>query len=458
MIRESKYLFFFCVLGIVLGGAAASISAEVNNSRSVVVEDCRNEHATFSVRVDVDHPDRVYESGETMQVRVQSEKSGYLYLFYLSADNKLHCLFPNNVQTDNEISANQQIVVPSAQAQFKLRVQPPLGAEILKAIVTLDPVKPQDLGVKSLTKSAATPLSFSALKDVAVELQRRQTIWAEHQVEITTVREKVSQTQRRLGLFIGISKYQDSRIPSLSICDQDAATMAEMMKRFGKLDDATILTNQNATLSNIKKAICTKLVADSRPGDTVFIFWSGHGARCASTDSRESDGFDEFLVPYDGAVDDIASIRRTMLLDDTLGRWAQDLDGRKLIFIFDACHSAGVVEGQKSLGFFDSTTGISDRFLIRKLARTKDLGQKEMAVLASSTAKQISVERREGDLSVMTYYLVELLNQARGGVSIVDGYKYVEEKVPAYIKEKFPGLTQTPVFVDYTTPPVYLRQ
>ena len=65
------------------------------------------------------------------------------------------------------------------------------------------------------------------------------------------------------------------------------------------------LANEQATRANIEHAIRRHLPAVTRPGDTVLIYWSGHGSRCADTDGDEKDGFDEYLVPHDGRVSDV---------------------------------------------------------------------------------------------------------------------------------------------------------
>jgi len=154
-----------------------------------------NERAAFVVHLDVDHPDRIYRGapagpdgkGEVMHVKVKSSKAGYLYLIYQPADGSVHCLFPNQVQRDNKIPAGKDIVVPHPDAKFRLRVGPPYGKELLKAVVTLVPLEPEKFGVASLTAADLTPLRPVVLKNVFVELNEVPLNWAENQVQITTM-------------------------------------------------------------------------------------------------------------------------------------------------------------------------------------------------------------------------------------------------------------------------------
>lgn len=89
--------------------------------------------------------------------------------------------------------------------------------------------------------------------------------------------------------------------------------------------------------------------------------------------------------------------------------------------------------------------------------RSKDIGQQETGLLTSAKASQVAFVRREGDLSAMTYFLARLLEESPSPVTLTAAYEHVKVKVPAYIQEKFPGAIQTPILIDYTTSPIYLR-
>jgi uncharacterized caspase-like protein len=475
------------------------LQAQDDNSRGVVVEST-NDNPSWYVRVKVDHDNGIYKVGDEMKVSVVSEREGYLYLMYYDANKKWSCLFPNKVQTDNRIPAKTEIPIPAPEAKFKLRVTPPTGKEILMAYVSLEPLK--CLKVEDLNKKDVTPLTEDQIKGVVAEINSGNTEtasgqtnkeklkqkpreylansrrWSEHHIVTEVVEDKPAAQRakmQRLGLFIGISQYQDARIRKLRCSHLDAEKMADTMKRFGGLTaDPIVITNDKATLKNIEKTIRQELVERTRPGDTVIIFWSGHGGRCAAVQhdgpDREPDGFDEFLVPYDGKLDDIDTMRTTMLMDDTFGRWVQALDGRKVMVVLDACHSGGqastpaksLEDYGKGIGTFGAGAREDGKyksfFFSTELERiSKDIKQKDAAVLASSRAAQVSFERRQGDLSVMTYYLIEQINGSRGTTTIQDAYDNLKGKVPAYVEKEFPGTTQTPLIAGEITPPAYVK-
>jgi hypothetical protein len=491
--------------------------------RDIVVE-AVNPLPAFQIRVSVDHPDRVYHEGEEVLVRVRSEKEGFLYLFYLNADGKASVVFPNKFQTDNHIPADRDIEVPAPKADFRFRIRPPFGTEFLKAIVTTFPLK--ELNADKLARQAATVLEKEdcerVVKGLEVEpvtevqvtpggtvlppsqgpegpgqkIRPKYKEWAEHQVEIVTLGGKEKPRQKpediqgkpqqgpgpdrplRVGVFIGISKYQDSKIRPLKVADQDAQQMAEVMKQQCRLDQEVVLINDQATLRNIEEIIRVRLPAATRPGDTVFLYWSGHGARISNTDGTEPDGFDEYLVPHDGQLGPAEKVRSTMLIDKTFGRWIQALDGRKIVVILDACHAGGQAAGapkgfSKGLGDFSNNGDPAQKPFERKHAKgldntdlffargfrslAKDIGQKDAAVLASCKASEISFERQDGKGSVMTYFLIRCLEDKPGPLTLQDVEDYLQHEVPPFVAKNYEGSTQTPILADQTDPRAIIK-
>jgi uncharacterized caspase-like protein len=478
------------LLPFVAQAAAQAQSGPIARQLSVVGV---NETPSWVVRVSVDRDDRTYREGSEVNVTVRSEKEGYLYLFDVDVDGEIICLFPNNYQSNNKIPAGKDIVVPDPKDKnFRIAVAAPPGdkfkpgKELVKAIVTLKPLKTlslEELKQKQVSKGNMKRLVVEAMtgevaagSDPSLEQARQDAQqgkatqqWAEHNVEITTVAaEQPDPAQQvnngkpqRVGLFIGISQYQDKEnIRQLSCCHLDAQQMADALQKFGGLTRSpTMLLNEQATLENIHKAIAEDLPNSTRPGDTVILYWSGHGGRCANTDGTEPDGYDEFLVPSDGR---LADPRKTMLLDKTFGRWMQALDGRKVMVVLDTCHSGGQIQGATKRALNKNASDAIAKcskavskdppqgwtkpfFLDLELRRTKDLGQRDCVVLASSTAKQVSFERQEQDMSVMTYFLVDAIQKSPGPATLEQLFDRIKGKVSAYVEENFPGTTQTPI-------------
>jgi len=463
-----------------------------------VEADLQNDQAKFGVRVMVDREDRTYEKGELLHVTVKSQEDGYLYLLYKQkADGKIKCLFPNLYDSDNRIRGGREINIPTPKQGFRLRCNDPLGDGVLVAIVTREKVAVETLGVRSFGDDVVPDVDGKTLvREINKSFDAEGTSsvgrpqqWAEHSVDVKTVkkgaRDRGLVQHRVFVLVVGISEYQDPRIRDLRVCHKDAANMFIALNESRRLTGGIVLVEQRVTRANVQQAF-RELKAVSKPGDEIIIYWSGHGGTVADTDGDEPDSIEEFLVCYDTKLDDV---QKTAITDDAMGRWIQELDGRKIVVIVDACHSGGAADGKgiddglkgggllqnadaldadsaedllQRLGDGDDgvkavgnvTIGqprrrVGGRDFMGKVAQrlqdlgTKDIRAQDATMLLSSRADEISAERRDHTMSVMTYYLVQKLNGS-SSLTLEEAYKHVKAEVPKYMKVHFPGRTQTP--------------
>ncbi len=156
--------------------------------------------------------------------------------------------------------------------------------------------------------------------------------------------------QTKRALLIGIDIYQPVDVAAveksrggwtnLDGCVNDAQSIGEIIKsRFG-FEEANIasLYNQEAKREKIVAAL-EKLIADSKAGDVVFIYYAGHGSQVYNSLSTEVSGDkqDETIVPAD-----MLDIRDKELA----GLFNRLLDkGVILTLIFDSCHSGSIARG-----------------------------------------------------------------------------------------------------------------
>jgi len=462
----------FCGLALAAANAQAQKLPKHARVRSAGVEGIYNERARFVVRVDVDHKDRVYVDGDTLQATVQSERGGFLYLLYVNVEGKTTCLFPNRYQADNRIEAKQLVRVPGPGANFRIRIHKPVGREVLKAVVATKPLSAEELRVGTLAEGVATPVSDKGVRDATVELNTTPACdWAEHQIELLTVARDTAQPPAqkprcRYAAIVGVGKYRDEHIRPLPACAKDAELMKQLFQSHGHMDDLVVLQDEEATLAKVRE-LFQILAQGTRPGDEIFIYWTGHGATVADTDGDERDGLDEVLVTYDSIKDDIG---RTGLLDDVLRRWVQDLDGRRVIFLLDVCLAGGFAGTGKRTSDTSLFPPLKREgppaaapqaktpfdFLDTELAQTKDIGQRETAVLCSSAESQLSWVRHDGASSVMTGFLAGFVNQVQPPVSLSATYDYLKGEVPKYVRQHF-GEEQQPQYLDNLSSPAYLK-
>lgn len=101
-----------------------------------------------------------------------------------------------------------------------------------------------------------------------------------------------------------------------------------------------MLSNDEATAEGIRQAIRTWLIEGTRPGDRVLLTYSGHGYWQSDSNGDEKDGRDETLAPYDTRWQRDRYIN--MVVDDELSAFLDQLAGRQVMIVTDACYSGTV--------------------------------------------------------------------------------------------------------------------
>ncbi len=162
------------------------------------------------------------------------------------------------------------------------------------------------------------------------------------------------------GLFAGITDYPGTQ-NDLPECANDARKLAEAVRLQGNMppDQEFLLTDGQATAANIRQAMAT-IASRVRPDDVVVFFFSGHGGQTdSSSDTRELDSRDEYLVAYDGN-----------LMDDELGQLFDRINARIALVAIDACFAGGfskdIITRPGRVGMFSSeedvTSAVASRF------------------------------------------------------------------------------------------------
>lgn len=134
-----------------------------------------------------------------------------------------------------------------------------------------------------------------------------------------------------LGLNSVDPKHYNDWSGPLRGCEKDANDMASIAKRSSYTSTKVLLTQQATAGAFIDEML--SLSAKLRPGDILFLSYSGHGGQVPDLDRDEQDdGLDETWCLFD-----------RMLLDDELyrlfGRFAPDV---RILMLSDSCHSGSV--------------------------------------------------------------------------------------------------------------------
>jgi hypothetical protein len=159
---------------------------------------------------------------------------------------------------------------------------------------------------------------------------------------------------RKRALLIGVTRYRwaaayqapfDLHGPANDV----AALRAVLETGFGfaSADIATLLSEPGtppdrlASGANIRLAL-QLLIDATQPGDTVLVYYSGHGSQWPDLNGDEPDHYDEAIVPYDARDPATPTPPQGDLIDDELHNYVARLSAKtaNLTIIFDCCHAA----------------------------------------------------------------------------------------------------------------------
>ena len=229
-------------------------------------------------------------------------------------------------------------------------------------------------------------------------------------------------TEPKLTLYvlaIGITNYKDAR-QNLHFAAKDAEDFVALAKaQEGGLYEKVILPpgheslrDGDATRAAIIEGLDWIMGAVAKTTDVVMVFLSGHGITTPDRHYR--------FLPYD--YDDNHPLPTT-ISDSELQDYLTKIGGKK-IFFFDTCYSGGVL-GAKAT---DTQPDVD------KFANELKAAENGIVMFASSTGKQLSLERDEWNNGAFTKALVEGMRgaAARPGlpaISISDLNGYVSQRV-----------------------------
>ena len=146
------------------------------------------------------------------------------------------------------------------------------------------------------------------------------------------------------ALLVGIQNYQNPKYnKKLKRCVSDVRQMHNMLTATG-FSDVRCLLNKSATSANLS-SVLTDMVNNSKGGDSLLFYFTGHGLQLKDISGDEKDGLDEVLLTYDYNI-------RNAFTDDKLTECLAGLH-REATFtlIADACHSGNMIDavfGEKS--------------------------------------------------------------------------------------------------------------
>ena len=239
-------------------------------------------------------------------------------------------------------------------------------------------------------------------------------------------------------LAIGIDRYEDDKLPTLSLAKADANNLERALKAMdGKsiaMSDAStiVLTDADAGKAAILEA-ARAIIAATRPGDNAVIFFAGHGLEGA--DGR-------FYLGLSGTR--ASDIEGTALAWDDLAGILSSANGRVTVLL-DACHSG--IAGTGLLASNDEA--------VASIRRAIPSG---LTVLSASKGRELSAEVPSLGGGVFTYALSQAIGADRANadangnerIEVSELYRYVKDKVSTLRKGKqTPWLARNQMIGDF---------
>jgi len=145
------------------------------------------------------------------------------------------------------------------------------------------------------------------------------------------------------AVMIGIN-YVGHDPGELRGCHNDVGNMKNyIMKVHGfEEENIVVLMDDGQHPEPTKDAIIAaykKVIKESKPGDSIFLHYSGHGSKVQDDDKDEDDGYDEVLVPLD--FQQVGMIRD----DDLYDLFVKGLpQGVHVVSLMDCCHSGTILD------------------------------------------------------------------------------------------------------------------
>jgi len=217
------------------------------------------------------------------------------------------------------------------RARARLLLRPALAVSLV--VWSLDPAMAQN----------AQPVAVSPLAAVA----NGREASGNNQILTTGIRS--TRLPSNHALIITVSEYPRSPLPGVVT---DRKLGIEMAQRFGVPDNnIVLLSEQQVTREGLTQAL-QNLNQAMMPGDRLFIYYSGHGAR---TYNKESKQCEESIVMQD----------LHFLSKNEFAQMIKPLSAKadKTIMVLDSCHAGGVAQTASSRGVTSANSDWRPKFL-----------------------------------------------------------------------------------------------
>lgn len=241
----------------------------------------------------------------------------------------------------------------------------------------------------------------------------------------TTVKPK----KNAYAVVIGIEQYQQ-QLPKADFAGHDAKIVSEyLIKGMGyPQENVVVLVGEQATKSGLEKYIESWLPNHVEKGNSVFVYFSGHGAPNPKTG-------DAYLVPYDG---DPVFVDKTAYPLKRLYEQLGNLPAEEVVVVLDSCFSGAGGRSVIAQGVRPLVLSMENPILAK--GRTM--------VLSASAGAQISSTYETKGHGLLTYFFLKGLQgdadtNKDGTIEVGELFDYLKPQVERVARREFNN-EQTP--------------
>lgn len=248
------------------------------------------------------------------------------------------------------------------------------------------------------------------------------------------------------AVVVGLERYRNE-LPQASYAERDARVVARYLSGTMGYEEGNValLLNDRATKGDMEKYFETWLPNRVESDDTVFVYFSGHGAPNAKTGEA-------YLMPYDG---DPVFLNNTGYPLSRLYQSLADLPAKEIVVVLDSCFSGAGGRSVIAKGMRPIITEIKSPLL----------GKGKTIVLAASSGQQVSSTYEQKAHGLMTYFFLKGLQgeadtNKDGKIDIAELFEYLRPQVERVARRDFNN-EQTPLLLgdtDMLERGVYLQQ
>jgi hypothetical protein len=243
----------------------------------------------------------------------------------------------------------------------------------------------------------------------------------------------------RWAVLIGVTDYQDPKVPDLAFPKADVEAMRDALigEAGYETNRVIVLINEQATTEKVRSVLGTDLPRQAGSNDMVTIYFSGHGASEVSSREGGDDGTAKYMLLANSKLDDLYG---TALPMSELSRIFGRIRADKVILFMDACYSGAA--GAKGVMRSSMRSVMTDEYL------TRLAGSQGTVVITASRASEVSLESPRLKHGVFTHYLIEVFKgladaNGDGTTSLTEAFQYLVSNVPR--ESRSLGSVQQPV-------------